>query len=177
MSLIKTIKEKIKENASLKDIKHIVKRQKEGKALANFNRWAEELVIKKMLSDGKSTADVLTAATEANGFELKWNEKRLVKLASQATKEKDQSEKEKARTEKKAAKEKDRADKKAAKEKVKADKTAAKVAKKAEKAKVKEEKKAEEPAAPAAAPATLAPAGETPPAAAEPIKRGVKKKE
>ena len=155
MSLIKTVKEKIAEGASLKDIKHIIKRQRDGKVCKGWFRWVEELILKKMFNDGKTVAEVLAYATETNSFELNWTEKRATRLQHWAAKDKVKDEKRaakvKAKTEKKAGKElkaaekaKAKAEKKAAKEAKKAEKSAAKTEKKA-----KKEKKAEEaPAAP-----------------------------
>jgi len=96
MSLIKTIREKLDQGASLKDVKHIIKRQKEGKALANFNRYVEEIVIEKMHLAGKSIADIAAfTAIKDNHFELNWNEKRLAKIAAKLDKDAKKPKKEK----------------------------------------------------------------------------------
>jgi len=81
MSLIKTIKDKLAEGASLKDVKHICKRHKEGAALNNFFKYCEELMVQKMIADGKSFPDIIAATGEkSNHFELKWTEARIGKL-------------------------------------------------------------------------------------------------
>jgi hypothetical protein len=92
MSLFATLKAKVEENVNLKDIKHIIKRQKEGKSLTNFCRWAEELYIIKMIHDKKSDEDILKVTEDkVNHFDLKWTDKRLSKfrdkLKKQAAKE------------------------------------------------------------------------------------------
>jgi hypothetical protein len=168
MTLSKTIKAKFAEGASLKDVKHIIKRHKDGVKGKKHCMDAERILLQKLLVDGKTVADLVPfTADTANGFERGWTEKRLTKLSEFTAKDK-------GRADKQAAKEKARAEKTAAREKVKADRKAAKDAKKA----AKVEKKAEpapaptapadgttptEPAAPATDPATQAPAAETAP--------------
>jgi len=157
MTLSKTIKAKFAEGASLKDVKHIIKRHKDGVKGKKHCMDAERVLLQKLLVDGKTVADLVPfTADTANGFERGWTEKRLTKLSEFTAKDK-------GRADKQAAKEKARAEKTAAREKVKADRKAAKDAKKAEKA-AKAEKKAEPAPAPAATEAPAATPAPTAPA-------------
>jgi hypothetical protein len=170
-SLMKIIRKKFAESTSLKDVKHIIKRQKEGIPQRNFFRYAEEALIQKLLSDGKTVQELIALTSDAtNSFDKPWTEKRLTKMATFTAKNKEKAEKaaarEKAKADKKAAREAKKTDRQAKKDTKKKEREEKKAAKKAAKeaAKAAKVKPAEEAPAPAA-PATPAPAAEAPAAA------------
>jgi len=144
--LIKTIIEKLKEGTSLKDVKHIAKRQTEGdaKKTKNYMRNCEEYAVRQMLADGKSEEAIeKICADEKLGYELHWTAKRITRQFEEAKKDATRTPRVKKEPKPKA-------------EKV---------------AKPKAEKKA---AAPKTAKKPAAPAKKEAPKAAPAVKRGVK---
>ena len=88
--LIKTIIEKLKEGTSLKDVKHIAKRQTEGdaKKTKNYMRNCEEYAVRQMLADGKSEEAIeKICADEKLGYELHWTAKRITRQFEEAKKD------------------------------------------------------------------------------------------
>ena len=88
--LIKTIIEKLKDGTSLKDVKHIAKRQTEGdaKKTKNYMRNCEEYAVRQMLADGKSEEAIeKICADEKLGYELHWTAKRITRQFEEAKKD------------------------------------------------------------------------------------------
>ena len=98
MVFTKLIKGKLAEGASLKDVKHIIKRQKEGVALRNNLWYAEFMLLTNLLNSGKTIPELIAFSADTNNcFEKPWTEKQLTKLAATATKGKEEADKKAAK--------------------------------------------------------------------------------